>query len=42
MKTITIGKLTIRIDATAYVKWQNRARKMGKTIQEVIAEALKV
>lgn len=27
----------IEVDVTAFVKWENRARKMGKTVEECVS-----
>lgn len=37
MSSIVVGDMTILMDVTAYVKWENRAKREGKTVAQLIS-----
>lgn len=36
-KTVKVGDLEIQMDVTAYVKWENRAKRDGMTVAQALA-----
>ena len=36
-KKVKVGDLEIQMDVTAYVKWENRAKREGKTVDQVLS-----
>lgn len=37
MKALQIDGMTIYMDVTAYVKWENRAKREGKTVDQLLS-----
>lgn len=37
MKTIEVDGVEIALDVTAYVKWENRAKRENKTVAEILS-----
>lgn len=40
MKTVKINGMTIKMDVTSYIKWENRAKRLGVPVSKLLSDTI--